>query len=136
MPINLNRPNDTVSKLVSAACYLTYGIAGLIYIIANGRDKDAIFFRMHFMQSILVGAFATLLAWGGGFFASTIGGILGLFGPGAASVQGGAMQIISLLLQGIQLVSLLIAIAGVVQCLRGKYLEIPFISKLVRANLR
>jgi uncharacterized membrane protein len=136
MPTKFDRSPDTTVKLITAASYLTYGIVGLIYIIANGREKDAIFFRIHFMQAILVGAFSTLFAWTGSILASTLGGILGLFGPAARGAEAGTMMIIGLLVQGIQLVSLLVIIAGVVQCIRGKYLELPFVSKLVRSNLR
>jgi hypothetical protein len=39
-------------------------------------------------------------------------------------------------MQAVQFVYLIAVIAGVVQSLRGKYLEIPGVSKLVRQNTR
>jgi uncharacterized membrane protein len=115
-------------KVMSAASYLTYGIAGLIYVIANGRYSKNMFFRFHFVQAILLSIFNTFIAWTGSALGNTLGGILGLFGPAAAGARG--------IIGGGHVFNKQAVIAGVVQSLRGKYLEIPGVSKLVRQNTR
>ncbi len=123
-------------RVMSAASYLTYGIAGLIYVIANGRYSKNMFFRFHFVQAILLSIFNTFISWMGSALGNTVGGILGLFGPAAAGASGIVGSGIILVMQGVQLIYLLAVIAGVVQSFRGKYLEIPGVSKLVRSNTR
>ena len=132
----LQQNSDTMMKVMSAASYLTYGIAGLIYVIANGRYSKNMFFRFHFVQAILLSIFNTFIAWTGSALGNTLGGILGLFGPAAAGASGifGAGLVFTM--QAVQFVYLIAVIAGVVQSLRGKYLERPGVSKLVRQNTR
>ncbi|MDP3509499.1 MAG: hypothetical protein Q8T09_16110 [Candidatus Melainabacteria bacterium] len=132
----LQQNSDMTMKVMSAASYLTYGIAGLIYVIANGRYSKNMFFRFHFVQAILLSIFNTFIAWTGSALGNTLGGILGLFGPGAAGASGAIGTGLGLVMQGVQLIYLLAVIAGVVQSMRGKYLEIPGVSKLVRSNTR
>ena len=135
MPTYFKSPDFTV-KLVCAGCYLTFGIAGIIYTIAGGRFKDAPFFRFHFMQSIVIGLLQTLLLWGGGAMVSIVGGILGLFGHAldgiTVLITGGATLVFKLM----GFVFSICALLGIIQSLRGKQLEIPFVSRLVRQNMR
>ncbi|HND07039.1 MAG TPA: hypothetical protein PKH78_14770 [Candidatus Obscuribacter sp.] len=135
MPTYFKSPDFTV-KLVCAGCYLTFGIAGIIYTIAGGRFKDAPFFRFHFLQSIIIGLLQTLLIWGGGAMISIMVGILGLFGSALGGIStlfaGGADLVFKLMGFVFSICSLL----GIIQSLRGKQLEIPFVSRLVRQNMR
>ncbi len=119
---NYFKSPDTSAKLVCAACYLTGGIAGLIYSIANGTYKDATFFRFHFLQAIML--------------VSTLTGILSLFGSATAPISGAISDIFILALNIISKLFLLCALVGIVQSLRGKNLELPGISILVRQNMR
>jgi hypothetical protein len=84
----LQKDSDMTMKVMSAASYLTYGIAGLIYVIANGRYSKNMFFRFHFVQAILLSIFNTFISWTGSALGNTLGGILGLFGPAAAGASG------------------------------------------------
>jgi len=136
MPAKFQQNSETMMRVMSAASYLTYGIAGLIYVIANGRYSKNMFFRFHFVQAILLSIFNTFISWMGSALGNTVGGILGLFGPAAAGASGIVGSGIVLVMQGVQLIYLLAVIAGVVQSFRGKYLEIPGVSKLVRSNTR
>jgi uncharacterized membrane protein len=136
MPAKFQQNSETMMRVMSAASYLTYGIAGLIYVIANGRYSKNMFFRFHFVQAILLSIFNTFISWMGSALGNTVGGILGLFGPAAAGASGIVGSGIILVMQGVQLIYLLAVIAGVVQSFRGKYLEIPGVSKLVRSNTR
>lgn len=136
MPAKFQQNSETTMRVMSAASYLTYGIAGLIYVIANGRYSKNMFFRFHFVQAILLSIFNTFISWMGSALGNTVGGILGLFGPAAAGASGIVGSGIILVMQVVQLIYLLAVIAGVVQSFRGKYLEIPGVSKLVRSNTR
>lgn len=132
----LQQNSDMMMKVMSAASYLTGGIAGLIYSIMNGRYSKNMFFRFHFIQGLMLSMLFMFISWTGSILGNTVGGILGLFGPaagGASGVVGGGL---GLVMQGVQLIYLLAVIAGVVQSMRGKYLEIPGVSKLVRSNTR
>ncbi|CAN5410905.1 hypothetical protein BH11CYA1_BH11CYA1_36800 [soil metagenome] len=136
MPAKYQQNSETMIRVMSAASYLTYGIAGLIYVIMNGRYSKDSLFRFHFIQAILLSIFNTFIAWAGTALMTTVGGILGLFGPAAMGASGMIGGGLGLILQLVQLVFLLAVVAGVVQSARGKYLELPGISKLVRANSR
>ncbi len=128
--------SDLMVKVMSALCYLTAGLAGFIYIIANGRDNKAMFFRFHFLQALLTGMLCCFITWTGSTLLSTMGGIIGLFGPAALE---NSMSVLSILAFAIRILGYsfsILIIAGIVQSLRGKYLELPWISKIVRSNLR
>ncbi|MBN8658786.1 MAG: hypothetical protein LCH63_12200 [Candidatus Melainabacteria bacterium] len=133
---NYFKSPDTSAKLVCAACYLTGGIAGLIYSIANGTYKDATFFRFHFLQAIMLGIIQIFISMGGGILVSTLTGILSLFGSATAPISGAISDIFILALNIISKLFLLCALVGIVQSLRGKNLELPGISILVRQNMR
>lgn len=135
MPNYFKSPDLTV-KLVCAGCYLTFGIAGIIYTIAGGRYKDAPFFRFHFMQSIVIGLLQTLLLWGGGAMVSIVGGILGLFGNALAGITVFITDGATLVFKLMGFAFSICALLGIIQSLRGKQLEIPFVSRLVRQNMR
>ncbi|HMX46337.1 MAG TPA: hypothetical protein PKC93_10335, partial [Candidatus Obscuribacter sp.] len=77
-----------------------------------------------------------LLLWGGGAMVSIVGGILGLFGNAldgiTVLITGGADLVFKLM----GFVFSICALLGIIQSLRGKQLEIPFVSRLVRQNMR
>jgi len=128
--------SDLLVKIISAVCYLTGGLAGLIYIIAGGRDNKSAFFRFHFFQAILIAMLFTLVTWTGSILSTTLAGVIGLFGPAALNQSGAIFSIVALIVQILSWSFSIIVIFGIVQSLRGRYLEIPWVSKIVRSNLR
>ncbi|HEY9787218.1 MAG TPA: hypothetical protein V6D17_17645 [Candidatus Obscuribacterales bacterium] len=125
---------DTIVRIVSALCYLTVGLAGIIYIIFQGKHSQAMFFRFHFLQSIILGIIGLLLGWTIGIFVNISEGILGLF-PGISNPG----QIVGSIAFGMQMLlnlGSLLMLYGLIFSLIGRYAEIPLISKLVRQQLR
>jgi uncharacterized membrane protein len=131
MPSYYKSP-DLTSRMISAACYLTAGIAGLIYIIMGGRDREALFFRFHFLQAILLTMIIMLCTWGLGFMTQIVGGILGLISP---AIAGSAVGILAMAASALQIIMYIGCLVGLVQALRGRYIDLPVVSKLVRQNL-
>lgn len=131
MPIYSNVPDQKV-KLICAACYLTSGIAGLIYLLVGGKGKDVDYFKFHFYHSIMLWIFMLLFGMAGGAIAGIVSGILGLFGSAAMGLQATVMTVVGIALKGFDMVIYLVCLAGIVQSLRGKHIQIPVISKLVR----
>ncbi|MBX9939049.1 MAG: hypothetical protein K2Y32_07325 [Candidatus Obscuribacterales bacterium] len=133
---NYFKSPDASAKLVCAACYLTGGIAGLIYSLANGTYKNATFFRFHFLQAIFLGIIQVFISMGGSIMIDTLAGILSLFGSATAPISSAVTNVFILVLNVISKVFMLCALVGIVQSLRGKNLELPGISILVRQNMR
>jgi len=131
-----NSASDTQIRAISAVSYMTAGIAGLIYILLNAKNNQSMFFRFHFFQAILLGIFASLFAWLGSFLSQFLGGILGLFGGGAAGLAMMLSNVLGFVFMGLQIIFLIACVWGIIQSIRGKYAEVPVISKIVRANLR
>lgn len=131
MPIYSNVPDQKV-KLICAACYLTSGIAGLIYLIVGGKGRDVDYFKFHFYHAILLGIFMLLFGMAGGAIAGIVGGILGLFGGASMGLQATVLTGVGIAIRGFDVVIYLVCLAGIVQSLRGKHIQIPVISKLVR----
>lgn len=136
MPGKFQKNSETTMRVMSAVSYLTGGIAGLIYAMMNGRSSKDDFFRYHFMQALLVTMLFVFFSWCECHLVSIFSGILGIFGSAGAEASGMLGTALSLILLGVKLLYLLIVIAGVVQSFRGKYLDIPVVSKLIRINMR
>jgi uncharacterized membrane protein len=134
MPSYFNAAPQRTEKLIAAASYLTWGMAGLIYMLVSGRRSQSQFFRFHFLQAILLSIFTMLLGWALSAFGSTVGGLFGLM-PGSAPAQHGLGMGISVTSDLIHLVTLIIQVLGIIQSLRGKFLEVPLLSRLVHSNM-
>ena len=130
---------EILERIVAAACYLSCGLIGLIYILFSGKDSNSSFFRFHFLQSIFIGIFTYLISWAEAIIKDILLGIsgliLGIFAPAAS--------LITLIDSGIGLVIFLIiklAYLLIVYCfifaLLGKYAEIPGLSGLIYKQLR
>jgi len=131
-----NDSSDKQIRLVSALCYVSSGIVGLIYILLNGKNNRSQFFQFHFIQALLLGILMVLFSWAGSGIANFIMGVLGLFGPAAAGVAQTVGVCIGLALQLITVVLWIANIFGIVQCVRGKYADMPVVSKIARSNMR
>ncbi len=125
---------DVLERVVAGVCYLTFGLAGLLYIILASRRGQSSFFRFHFIQSILLGIIGLLLGWTSQIFISIVGSIIGtLAAPDIASqiVEGINFAVFII----VRAASLLV-VYGMIWAFLGKYAEIPFISNIVRQQMR
>jgi uncharacterized membrane protein len=133
--VNQRQP-DVEEKVISGLCYLTVGLIGLLYIVLNGKSASSSFFRFHFLQAILLGVLGCLLNWTAGAFISILGGMLGMFGDAASGPSYWIMTSISFLIHNISLAGILLLGYGAVLAFLGKSAEIPFVSNLVRQQIR
>ena len=132
---NLSKP-ELVEKIVSALCYLSMGLVGLLYIIISGRSSHSPFFRFNFLQSIILGIVCYLLSWTEQAVISILSGIFNLAGGSLSNTLPTIMSGITLTIDLISKVGYLLILYGFVWALLGKYAEIPFVSKIVRQQLR
>ncbi|HNB21249.1 MAG TPA: hypothetical protein PKZ32_02465 [Candidatus Melainabacteria bacterium] len=123
---------DGLERIMAGLCYLTLGLAGLIYTIIQGRYARTTFFRFHFLQSILLAIMGILINMTANIFANIVGGMLQL-------IPGGGDQLIAWLPTAIGVVvqlGYLLLLYGLIFSLMGKEAEIPVVSKIVRQQLR
>lgn len=136
---NLNQPT-TLEKIVGGLCYLTFGLAGLLYIILGGKRDQSEFFRFHFLQSIMLGIIGLILGWTSSIFVALVNGILTTLASFIPSIsQQLVVQIgtgVSLGLGYIMNAGLLLLLYGMIFAFLGKYAEIPLISNIVRQQMR
>jgi uncharacterized membrane protein len=130
---------ELLERVLAAACYLSCGFIGLIYILFSGKNSNSPFFRFHFLQSIIICIFTYLLGWTETIIKDILTGISGLI----FSVFAPAASIITLLNNGIDVVlfvitklAYLLLVYGFIFALLGKYAEIPGLSRLVYRQLR
>jgi uncharacterized membrane protein len=131
-----NNSADKKIRIMSALCYLSWGIIGLIYILLNGKNNQSQFFRYHFMQGILIGIFVMLVGWTGNFLQVNIAAILGLFGDSLHQATGMILIGLGWIVEILKVVATIAMIYGTVQSLRGKFADMPIVSKITRTNLR
>jgi uncharacterized membrane protein len=131
-----NNQADTQIRIMSALCYMSSGIIGLIYILLNGKNNKSQFFMFHFMQALLIGIFMVLIGWAGGGISGFVMGFFGLFGSSLASVANIVGMGLALTMQLLTVVLIIADVWGIIQCLRGKFADMPVVSKIVRSNLR
>jgi len=131
-----NSGSDKQIRIISALCYISSGVVGLIYILLGGKNNQSMFFRFHFIQAILLGCFSVLVGWLGSGLSQFFSGLFGLMGGAGASIAVPLAIGLGYLFLAFQAVFLIACIWGVVQALRGKYADMPIVSKIVRSNLR
>jgi uncharacterized membrane protein len=133
--VNTNQPT-TMERVIGGICYLTCGIAGILYIVLSGKSEQSSFFRFHFLQSIILCIVAFLLSWCSGAFSFVTGGFLGVVSSidPVSGVYAG--KILTGLMKAIGIAFALLPIYGMIWCFLGKYAEIPFISRVVYQQLR
>lgn len=128
-----NQPNAK-ERIISGVCYLTGGLAGILYIII-ARPNQTQFFRYHFLQSIILTIIFFLLNWCTGIFTMFIAGIVQMFTGGANAqsdaIIGGIVLTVTIVIQALYLLLLY----GMIGALLGKMPPIPLISKVVRQQM-
>ena len=121
-------------RIIAGLCYPTFGIPGLVYLLATGRSNQPDLLRFHFIQSILL--------WLIGYLLNMVAGIL--IGIICSLVSVIATKEISILIfKSIGLAALiltntfyLLLAYGAIWAFLGKFAEVPFISNVVRQNMR
>lgn len=136
------RPPDNASALervVAVLCYLTSGLAGIVYIIISRTSNQSRFFRFHFLQSIILGILAILVGWAKNAFEMITAPAMASLGSwlhGTLAATGdGIMTAISWLIMAILGALFLLPFYGAIMAALGKTAEIPYISDVVRQQL-
>jgi uncharacterized membrane protein len=141
MPFRLNSSPGALERAISALCYLTGGIAGIIYIIISRASYQSDFFRFHFLQSIVLAILSLLLNWAFSALGMMLGPLMPTLvetlshmfsGATAAGIGEGLMLLVNSLITAWSL----LAVYGLVCAALGKFAEIPFISNVVRQQMR
>jgi uncharacterized membrane protein len=139
MPYLYNRKSDLLERFISALCYPSCGLIGLIYLLISGKHaRTAPFFYFHFLQSIILGILTFLLGWTGSIIKQILMGIAGLIFallPISTSVAMGIGSVIDWSLLLINGVIYILMIYGFLFSLLGKEAEIPGVSAMVRKNM-
>jgi len=133
MPLFNQKNPLVVERTIAGLCYVSGGLIGLLYIIISRSKSQSMFFRFHFLQSMILVALGILLNFTTQITQNILGGFLGLMNLGNPNVVMGYIGL------GIQLImngGLLLMLYGMIMAFLGKYAEIPLISPLVRQNMR
>lgn len=136
MPWRSQDNATALERVVAVLCYLTSGLAGIVYIILSRSSSQSNFFRFHFLQSIIIGIMAILLQWTAGALGMVT---LPLFNMLDSAMPGTGGQIangVGFLLAAILRAFMLLPVYGLLFAAFGKFAEIPFISNVVRQQMR
>lgn len=133
MPVFNPKNPVAVERTIAGLCYVSGGLIGLLYIIISRSRSQSMFFRFHFLQSMILVALGILLNLTTQITQNILGGMLGLMNLGN---PGAVMGYIGLGIQLIMNGGLLLMLYGMIMAFLGKYAEIPLISPLVRQNMR
>lgn len=130
-----NDKPELIEKVVAAATYLPcpigFGI-GILFILFNGKGCNNHFFRFNFYQGALLGLLGSVIIMGMGYMVGLLQGLLGMAGLSLAE----AGEAAGLVIQSFAIAFQLLALYGLVFALLGKFAEIPFISDVIRQNIR
>lgn len=127
---------SVVDRLVSVLCYFTGGIAGIIYIIISRSSYQGDFFRFHFLQSIVLAIISLLLSWALKALGLMIGPLLPWLSSVLGSGSGVILDAINMGLNGILMLYALLPLYGAIMAALGKYAHIPWLSDVVRNQMR
>jgi len=133
--VNQNQPT-ALERVVGGLCYMTFGLAGLLYMIVSGRRGQTQFFRFHFLQSIILGIIGLLLSWASSIFFTLLQGLTGVLTPVLGNVAPAAQFWITQAVIVVFNATYLLLIYGMIWAFLGKFAEIPFISNIVRQQMR
>lgn len=136
MPWRSQDSATTLERVVAVLCYLTAGLAGIVYIILSRSSSQSNFFRFHFLQSIIIGILSILLTWTGNTLSMIIVPLFTMLDnamPGTGGqIANGIGFVISITMKAFAL----LPVYGLIFAALGKFAEIPFISNVVRQQMR
>ena len=134
-----NPQSDLLEKGMSALCYLSGGLIGLIYVLFSGKNaRTAPFFYFHFLQPIILGISMFLFSLTGSIIKHiviSIAGLILMLLPGSTTITAFIGLAIDWLLMLINSAICILMIYGCIFALLGKYAEIPLLSGVVRRNM-
>jgi uncharacterized membrane protein len=137
MPWRSQQDSPTaLERVVAVLCYLTMGLAGIVYIILSRSSSQSNFFRFHFLQSIILGILAILLNWAAGAAGFMVLPLFNLLDGVMPGTGGQIANGVGFLLANIMVAFSLLPIYGLIFAALGKFAEIPFISNVVRQQMR
>jgi len=135
MSWNRNEDPEMLEKVVSAAtylpCWVGFGI-GILFILFKGKGSSNRFFRFNFYQGALLGLLGSVIVMGMQYLTVLLQGMIGLAGLSMAEAGDAAGYVIS----SFGIAFMLLDLYGLVFALMGKFPEIPFISDVIRQNIR
>jgi uncharacterized membrane protein len=134
MPWRLANKPSVLERVISGVCYLTGGIAGILYIII-ARPAQTQFFRYNFLQSIILTIIFFLLSWCNNIAAYFIQGAVQAAMGGNLEKSMPTVEMIFTCVNVVMMLLGLLPIYGMIAAFLGKMPPIPLISKVVRQQL-
>lgn len=123
-----------LERAIAAVCYLTSGLAGILYIIFSRSGGRSDFFRFHFLQSIIIFMMDFLIQWIFNFMGMSVGMFTNAFlQPDMAFAPA---NLIGMLAGAVLGALYLLPLYGLIMAALGKYAEIPFLSDMVWRQIR
>lgn len=136
MPWRSQDSATPLERVVAVLCYLTAGLAGIVYIILSRSSSQSNFFRFHFLQSIILGILSILLTWTGSALAMIIVPLFTMLDNALPGTGGQIANGIGFVLSIAMRAFSLLPVYGLIFAALGKFAEIPFISNVVRQQMR
>jgi uncharacterized membrane protein len=134
MPVSFNPKNPVfVERAIAGLCYVSGGLIGLLYIVISRSKSQSMFFRFHFLQSMILIALGFLINFTLNITQNILGGMAGLMQLDQVNV---VLNVIAIGVGFIMKGGILIVLYGMIMAFLGKFAEIPVISPLVRQNMR
>ena len=134
-----NENASVKERAIAVVCYLTAGLAGIIYIIISRSSGQSRFFRFHFLQSIVLGILSLMLAWcrdalmliAAGPFTAFFNYLNTIMPNTGGMIANGILMVIGWVFTAFALLPFYALIFAAL----GKYSEIPYISDVVRRQM-
>jgi uncharacterized membrane protein len=134
MPVSFNPKNPVfVERAIAGLCYVSGGLIGLLYIVISRSKSQSMFFRFHFLQSMILIALGFLINFTLNITQNILGGMAGLMQLDQVNV---VLNVIAIGVGFIMKGGILLVLYGMIMAFLGKFAEIPVISPLVRQNMR
>ncbi len=133
MPWRSQSEPSKLEKVAAGLSYFTFGMTGLLYMLLSKGGTQSQLFRFHMYQAVLLSILAMLFGWALNPLLSICFQIMGAIAPQVVQVAGQAVGMISLVLTN---TFYLLLLYGAVWAFLGKFAEVPFISNVVRQNMR
>ena len=133
MPWQSHSAPTMIERVIAGLSYMTAGIAGIIYLLVTRNSAQSQLFRFHAYQSILLVLILMLIRWGSSFLMHMLGPLFALAGPetGVMLFNGTAFAF-----DIFEKAYYLLLVYGAIMAFLGKTAEVPFISNVVRQNMR
>lgn len=123
---------SNLERIIGGLCYLTFGLAGLIYILLKKGGQQSQLFRFHMYQAVFLSILSVMASWALGPLVSILLNILGAVAPAAVP---GIATVIGFVFDVVGKAFYLLLLYGAVMAFLGKFAEVPYISGVVRQNM-